>query len=106
MSGMTTITIRETDTPSRSKGRGWAYVEVDGRRVFATKEGATVEALVGSTVKVVTGVTLRRSTRETKDRDVYTATVSEDPTEGYDISIGSPQAYKSAIRGVCTLDEV
>lgn len=106
MTTMTTITIRETDTPSKSKGRGWAYVEVDGRRVFATKEGATVEAPVGATVKVATGVTLRRATRDTKDRDAYTATVSEDPTEGYDLSIGSPQAYKCEVLGVCTLDEV
>lgn len=101
---MPTITLTETNAPSRSKGRGW--LRIDGwNGSFATTTGRAFEAEIGDELTLVTGVELRRAQRGTeRERRVLRVVVTGMATDVVLSSIGSPssQSYDVAITGVRT----
>jgi hypothetical protein len=101
MTNAAIITITETATPSRSKGRGWCYIQTGGEnsRVFASAAGRTIEAEIGATIKSAIGVELRRKTRTDKERAEIAIIVTGNEDDVVTISLGSPQSYDARITG-------
>ncbi|RIK08041.1 MAG: hypothetical protein DCC47_16055 [Acidobacteria bacterium] len=97
----TEIRIVETDTPSRSKGTGCAWIRHDGENTFATGAGRTLTVEVGAALTVAAKCTLRRkSGRADVERDTATVVVTGDPADTVTVTAGSPQAYTAVVYGV------
>ena len=98
MTPQMTVTITETDRPSRSKGRGWAYLELeDGERTFASTPGRSITIKAGDKVTCVHGVELRRASGRT-DKLRETAIIPTDSVGSFFQSLGSPQSYDISVR--------
>lgn len=96
---MAQVTITETATPSRSKGRGWAYIDQPGDNLFASPAGRTLDAEPGDLLVVHLAVELRRASRATKERESITVRVTGDNNDTVTASIGSPQSYDITVTG-------
>lgn len=92
----TTITLTETEKPSRSKGYGWARIGDRG----ATAAGREIAAKIGADLVVDLVAKIKRSTRTETLTERVTVTVTGDPSDAVSLSIGSPQPYRATITGV------
>lgn len=93
-----TITITQTDIPSRSKQAGPCWIAVEGTYASTTEKAIDIE--VGAEIKVTGKVTLNRSTRVSTDRKTWTVRVTGDPADTVTCRLGSPQAVEAVITGV------
>lgn len=100
------ITLTETGTPSRSKGRGWARIGSDNEATFATATGRTVQVEIGEVVTVHLGADLRRASGKTdKQRCSIQVRATGNETDAVSASVGSPQSYDVRIAGVVLVDD-
>jgi hypothetical protein len=95
---MSTITLTQTDSPSRSKMAGPCWIAIDG--TYATESGRNIEAEVGKTLTVAGKVNLRRSTKTDTKRGSWTVVVTGDEADTVTVRLGSPQAVEATITGV------
>lgn len=101
---MATVTIVQTDAPSRSKQAGPCWIAIEepgGDYLYAATTVRSVELPVGSTVTVAGKVTLRRAGgRPAVERKEWTLVVTGDPTDTVAVRLGSPQSVDATLTGV------
>ena len=100
------ITLTETDTPSRSKQAGPCWIAATdpttGAPTIATRGGRTLDGLEPGTVITITAkVSLRRSKGGSDiARRVWTVVATGNESDTVDLQAGSPQAVKVTVTGV------
>jgi hypothetical protein len=95
---MATVTITETDSPSRSKMAGPCWIKIG--ETYASTKPREIEAAPGATITAEGKVTLRRATRNTTDRQAWVLTVTGDQDDKVTLRLGSPQAVQAVVTGV------
>ncbi len=92
-----TVTLTETGTPSRSKGRGWARIGGHDAGQYATPKGR--EITITGPFDLVIGCDLRRgkSGRIEKVRETYQLVPAEG--QSVDLWVGHPQSYDITVHG-------
>ncbi len=96
---MATVTLTQTDAPSRSKQGGPCWIAIGS--VYATTAGKDLDAEVGDTITVTGKCSLRRASGKVDiRRDTWKVTVTGDPADTVTVTLGSPQAVTAVITGV------
>lgn len=100
---MKTITLTETDRPSRSKQAGPCWVAIGS--TYASSSGKSIEAEEGEILEVTAKVTVRRATKNTTDRKSWRVQVTGNPDNVVHVKLGSPQPVSAEISGVVLLPD-
>jgi hypothetical protein len=96
---MATVTLTQTDAPSRSKQGGPCWIAIGD--VYATTAGKQLDAEVGATLTIAGKCSLRRASGKVDvRRDTWDVTVTGDEADAVTVSLGSPQAVTATITGV------
>ena len=105
---MSTITITQTDSPSRSKMAGPCWIAIKdgnghGGHLFATPTGRDYET-EEDTVTIVGAAAIRHATRTGAYRIEETLRVTGNPDDKVRLQVGSAQYVVALVTGV-TFDE-
>jgi hypothetical protein len=96
---MATVTLTQTDSPSRSKQGGPCWIAIGS--VYATTAGRELDAEAGDTITVNGKCSLRRASGKVDvRRDSWSVIVTGDEADTVTVSLGSPQAVSATISGV------
>jgi hypothetical protein len=84
-----TITITQTEAPSRSKQAGPCWIRLDGPGdpTYASTTNRTIAVPTGSAVTAEGKATLRRATRTTTDRGSWTLTATGNPDDTVTLAV-------------------
>lgn len=101
---MNTITITQTDSPSRSKMAGPCWIGIKdgkgaGQHLFATPSGKDYET-EKDTVTIVGSAAIRHATRIGKYRIEEALRVTGNPDDTVELTVGSAQYVTVTITGV------
>lgn len=98
-----TATITQTDSPSRSKMAGPCWIAAAG--TYASTKTREISAEIGAHIQVTAKVELRRVTRSTVERNMWTVVVTGRPTDTVTVRLGSPQAVEARLTGVVLAED-
>lgn len=101
---MSTITLTQTDSPSRSKMAGPCWIAIKdgngpGSHLFATEAGKTYDT-DKDTVTIVGAANIRHATRTGKYRIEETLRVTGNETDTVTLQVGSAQYVVVTVTGV------
>lgn len=94
----TTVTIRQTDSPSRSKQAGPCWIRIGD--VYASTAARAVDASPGEHITAEGKAILRRATRISTERETWRLVVTGDPADTVTLTVGSGQCVEAVVTGV------
>ena len=96
---MATVTLTQTDSPSRSKQGGPCWIAIGNP--YATTGGKEIAAEVGETLTINGKCSLRRASGKVDiRRGSWPVVVTGDPADAVTVSLGSPQSVSATVSGV------
>jgi len=98
---VSTVTITQTASPSRSKMAGPCWIAIGD--VYAGEKPRTITAASGDKITVTGKAQLRRKTRSTVERQTWTLYATGDPADTVTVGVGTGQSgheVQAVITGV------
>lgn len=96
---MATITITQTDSPSRSKMAGPCWIRIDDPETYASTKARSITADAGAKITVSGKAMLRRATRDQTERKDWTLWVTGNPEDTVTLRVGHGQWVEAVITG-------
>jgi len=95
-----TITITQTEAPSRSKMAGPCWIAIGD--VYASTRPREITAERGGKITVTGKAILRRATRSTEERETWTLYATGNPDDTVTVGVGAGQRRGGEVQAVIT----